>query len=257
MDTKKKHQPTGKKVLLFSGGMDSLIIEHFIKPDILLYIPSKSSYEEIETKKLYELVDGGYVDKDKLVVFEDTLNLKRFERDDYIVPNRNAFYLLLASMIGETLILGSVSGDRSNDKDEIFFSKINDLMDYMWKEQHWCEERKFNVISPYKDTTKTELVRKYLDTGGSTRALLKSYSCYSGNDKPCGVCKPCFRKWISLYNNDVEIPDDYYENEPSSAEWIDGLQENLLSGTYRGKEDSDWIKALKKNNTWRQLNYST
>ena len=103
MDTKNKHQRTGAKVLLFSGGMDSLMIEHFIKPDILLYIPSKSSYEEVETKKLHELTDNGFVDKTKLVVFEDTLNLKRFERDDYIVPNRNAFYLLLASMLGETL----------------------------------------------------------------------------------------------------------------------------------------------------------
>ena len=98
-------------------------------------------------------------------------------------------------------------------------------------------------------------LRKYLDDGGSTRALLKSYSCYSGNDKPCGVCKPCFRKWISLFNNDVEIPKDYYENEPSTASWIDRLQEKLLSGTYRCREDADWIRALKKNNSWKQLNY--
>ena len=65
MDTKTKYQPTGKKVLLFSGGMDSLMMDYFINPDILLYIPSKSSYEEIETKKLNDLVDSGYVDKDK------------------------------------------------------------------------------------------------------------------------------------------------------------------------------------------------
>ena len=124
----------------------------------------------------------------------------------------------------------------------------------MWKEQHWTEERKFNVISPYKDKTKTELVQDYLASGGSTRAILQSYSCYSGNEKPCGVCKPCFRKWISLYNNDIDVPSDYYEKEPSTAEWINGLQDKLLSGTYRGREDADWIRALKKKKIWNKLN---
>ena len=248
--TKAKFKETGKKVLLFSGGMDSLMIEHFLKPDVLLYIPSGSSFEKVETKKLHSLLANGYVDKDKLVIFDDVLNLKRFERDDYIVPNRNAFYLLLASMLGETLTLGSVSGDRSNDKDEMFFAKIQDLMSYMWKEQHWTEERKFKVTSPYKDHTKTELVKEYMDTGGTSKALLESYSCYSGNETPCGICKPCFRKWIALINNDINIPNGYYINDPSSVDWLNELKDQVQAGTYRGKEDQDWINALKKKNIW-------
>ena len=248
--TKAKFQPTGKKVLLFSGGMDSLMFDHFLKPDVLLYLPSGSSFEKVETKRLHQLIDDGYVAKDKLVIFDDVLNLKNFERDDYIVPNRNAFYLLFASMLGETLILGSVSGDRSNDKDEIFYTKINELLDYMWKEQHWTEERIFKVVSPYKNTTKTELVKDYLASGGSSNALLESYSCYSGNETPCGTCKPCFRKWIALYNNDVKIPDGYYVNEPSTADWLNQLKDQVQAGTYRGKEDADWINALKKKKVW-------
>jgi 7-cyano-7-deazaguanine synthase in queuosine biosynthesis len=253
MFTNEKFQPTGKQVLLFSGGMDSLMFDYFLKPDVLLYLPSGSSFEEVETKRLHSLVDNGYIDKDKLVIFDDVLNLKMFERDDYIVPNRNAFYLLVASMLGETLILGSVSGDRSNDKDETFFTKINELLDYMWKEQHWTEERNFKVISPYKDKTKTELVKDYLDNGGSSKALIESYSCYSGNETLCGTCKPCFRKWIALYNNDIEIPDGYYTNEPTSAEWLHRLMKDLTDGTYRGKEDADWINALKKKNVFDTL----
>lgn len=253
MFTKEKFQSTGKQVLLFSGGMDSLMFDTFLQPDVLLYLPSGSSFEEVETKRLHRLVDNGYIDKDKLVIFDDVLNLKMFERDDYIVPNRNAFYLLVASMLGETLILGSVSGDRSNDKDETFFTKINELLDYMWKEQHWTEERKFKVISPYKNSTKTKLVKDYLELGGSPQSLLDSYSCYSGNETPCGTCKPCFRKWIALYNNDIEIPDDYYTNKPYTAEWIPSLMYELIEGTYRGKEDADWINAFKKKGIFEHL----
>jgi hypothetical protein len=97
------------------------------------------------------------------------------------------------------------------------------------------------------------LVKKYLADGGTSNALLKSYSCYSGKETPCGICKVCFRKWVALYNNDIEIPDDYYINEPSSADWLVKLPDELHAGTYRGKEDADWINALKKKKVWDSL----
>ena len=51
MITKGKEKPSGKTVLLFSGGMDSMIFDHLLKPDVLLYLPTGSKYEYIETKK--------------------------------------------------------------------------------------------------------------------------------------------------------------------------------------------------------------
>ena len=53
--TKEKFKNKGKSVLLFSGGMDSLIFDKLLNPDILLYIPSGSKYKEIESKKIKEL----------------------------------------------------------------------------------------------------------------------------------------------------------------------------------------------------------
>ena len=101
MITKYKEKPTGKMVLLFSGGMDSVIFDHLLQPDILLYLPTGSKYEDIETKKLLDLSKKGYIDGSKLVMLPDVLNLSLFERDDAIVPNRNAFLLLFASLYGE------------------------------------------------------------------------------------------------------------------------------------------------------------
>ena len=245
MITTERQKPTGKMVLLFSGGMDSIIFDHLLKPDILLYLPTGSKYEDIETKKLDDLAMKGYIDNKKLIVLPDVLNLSLFERDDAIVPNRNAFLLLFASLYGETLILGSVQGDRSYDKDEIFYEKMEALLNHMWKEQHWTEERSFKVISPYKNTTKTQLIKDYLADGGKPEILLESYSCYGGDEQPCGWCKPCFRKWVSLHNTNIDIPDNYYIHNPWEAEWLPKLIPSILECTYRGAEDLDWQSALK------------
>ena len=258
MITSGKQQATGKSVLLFSGGMDSLMFDYLMNPDVLLYIPTGSKYESIETEKLSVLGNKGYIDSNKLVLLPDVLNLSLFERDDAIVPNRNAHLMLIASMYGEKLILGSVQGDRSFDKDPIFYEKMTDLLNHMWKEQHWTEERIFKVSSPYKDKTKTEIVKEYLEKGGSEEALLESYSCYepqelsfyeqlecfSQSEQTCGWCKPCFRKWISLHNNNISIPEDYYANNPWEAPWLEKLIPSVLEKNYRGKEDYDWCEAL-------------
>ena len=128
---------------------------------------------------------------------------------------------------------------------------MTDLLNHMWKEQHWTEERIFTVSSPYKDKTKTEIVKEYLDKGGSAEALLDSWSCYDPQveyllhpEVACGWCKPCFRKWISLHNNKIDIPKDYYKNDPWEAPWLPELKPKLLQGIYRGAEDKDWIAAL-------------
>ena len=232
-------------VLLFSGGMDSVIFDHLLQPDILLYLPTGSKYEDIETKKMLDLTSKGYVDGSKLVVLPDVLNLSKFERDDAIVPNRNAFLLLFASLYGETLILGSVQGDRSYDKDEIFYDKMEALLNHMWQEQHWTEEKSFKVMSPYKNTTKTQLIKDYLADGGKPEILLESYSCYECKEELCGWCKPCFRKWVSLHNNEITIPENYYKNDPWDAPWLPELKPIILEGRYRGMEDIDWCTALR------------
>ena len=245
MITKEKEKPTGNMVLLFSGGMDSVIFDHLLKPDVLLYLPTGSKYEYIETKKLDDLAMKGYIDSKKLVVLPDVLNLSLFERDDAIVPNRNAFLLLFASLYGEILILGSVQGDRSYDKDEIFYDKMMALLNHMWQEQHWTEEKTFKVMSPYKNTTKTQLIKDYLADGGKPEILLESYSCYEGKEQLCGWCKPCFRKWVSLHNNGIQIPKKYYKYDPWDAPWLPELKPMLLEGTYRGMEDIDWCLAVR------------
>jgi len=74
---------------------------------------------------------------------------------------------------------------------------------------------------------------------------LESYSCYEGKEQVCGWCKPCFRKWVSLYNNGIKIPENYYKHNPWDAPWLPELKTLILEGRYRGTEDIDWCAALR------------
>ena len=245
MITKGKEQVRDKIVLLYSGGMDSLMIDYLMKPDVLLNVNMQSSYDarERETFEFNKL----NVDMNRMIYLHDELNLKDYERDDAIVPNRNAHLVLFASHYGETIWLGSVSGDRSFDKDEMFYHHMETLLNHMWQAQHWTEERRFTVSSPFKDRTKTDLVEEYLEKGGQPQYLLDSYSCYEGEQQHCGQCKACFRKWVALENNAVEYNrDSYWKEAPWEAPWLEEILYQIYNGGYRGIEDKDIIYALDK-----------
>jgi 7-cyano-7-deazaguanine synthase in queuosine biosynthesis len=248
MITKGKEKNRNKTVLLYSGGMDSLMIDYLLEPDVLLNISMNSAYDKRERES--------FPDKE-ILYLDDVINLGRYERDDAIVPNRNAHLVLLASHYGETIWLGSVSGDRSFDKDEIFYNHMETLLNHMWQEQHWTEERKFTVSSPFKDRTKTDLVEEYLIKGGSTQSLLHSYSCYEGEQQHCGHCKACFRKWVALENNGIVTDDQYWKEVPWDAPWLEEVLYQIYNGGYRGIEDKDIIDALDKTPRYLDLDRYT
>lgn len=239
-----KHPRTGKSVLLYSGGLDSVLFDHLLKPDVLVHIPSGATYEAVERKHLRQLIDKGGVDENKLVVLDNVINLKRFERSDSVVPNRNAFYLLFSSLYGEKLYIGAVEGDGNLDKDETFFARMKDLLDHMWQNTDWNEGRTFEVLSPYKHRTKASLVKDYLAAGHDPEHLLTSYSCHNGAEPACGICGPCSRKWVALAVNDVDFPEGYFagrfwENE----EWWAG-RSKFLGIPGEGDDFRDFLNGV-------------
>jgi len=243
IETNNKDKPKNKSVLLFSGGMDSLIFNYLLNPDILLILPHGNKYEEQEIKHIHNLINKGIIDKNK-VIFDKSLQLGQWERDDAIILNRNLFFITLATLYGETIYLGSVYGDRSLDKSNKFFYLCEKMFNYLFQDQHYCEARNFKIGSPYKRLTKTKLVKLYLNKGGNPEHLLESYSCYEGTE-PCGVCKPCFRKWVSLECNNIKT-NNYFKINPWEAKWLDEILPKVMKGEYRGKEDKNIIEALKK-----------
>ena len=241
METTHKDKPKKKSILLFSGGMDSLMYNYLLNPDILYYVKHGNRYEQMELDCIQELIDKGIIDKNKVMF--DELPLDKYERDDFIIPNRNLYLITKATHLGETIYLGSVKGDRTLDKSIDFFKKCEGMFNYLWQEQHWCEKRQFNICAPFKHLTKAELVDFFLSKGGKAEHLFVSKSCYNGDN--CGECKPCVRKYIALEYNDISTK-GYFKHNPNKVKWLLELKDKIVIGEYRGiDEDKEISKVMK------------
>lgn len=226
--------PRGKKVLLYSGGMDSWLISQIWKPDVLLYVNINGRYNKQEMSHLPEDV-----------VIEN-LDLSKWERPDKIIPLRNLYLIMLASNYGDKICLGATAGDRVLDKSFTFAEKTTDLLRYLYSPQWWNPtQRDIEVCLDFKDKTKTEILQMYLDQGGSIeKAWKESFSCYEPDDEGhvCMSCKPCFRKFISFA--ELGFIDESWL--PTVIPYIGReIVPDIVAGTYgRGEKEEKQIMEI-------------
>ena len=74
----------------------------------------------------------------------------------------------------------------------------------------------YEVVMPFKNMTKVEIVKYFLDKYWNPELLWEeSRSCYLGNEKECGVCRSCLRKYVALKLNGIYTK-GIFEFEPES-----------------------------------------
>lgn len=187
-----------KRVLLYSGGMDSWLINKIWKPDVKLYVDMNTKYSQEEIKRL---------PSDVII---EKLDLSKWEREDKIIPLRNIYLIGIATNYGNEICLGATAGDRVLDKSPMFADIYEQLLNYLYQKQHWTENRKIRINFDFKRYTKTELIRIFIEHGGDiNEAFSSSFSCYSPEgSKECWGCKPCFRKFIAFALNGYKFPDN-------------------------------------------------
>jgi 7-cyano-7-deazaguanine synthase in queuosine biosynthesis len=240
-------KPINKKVLLCSAGMDSYIIDKLEKPDVCLFIDSKSNYSEIEKKWMIE----NEVHYHNLVIMDNVLDLSMVELDNFIVPIRNLFFAAFGTYFGDDIILGATYGDRSSDKDYTFQGMMNGVLNYIYGKSHWCEGRNINFNLKYKEWTKEDLIKEFIKQGGDVEELVfNSFSCYTPdeNEEPCGKCKPCIRKFLSILGATGVDISEYYDNKPRDyfteeviQQWIGELK---VPVNRRGRESEETENVL-------------
>ena len=173
-----------KKVLLYSGGMDSWLISRLWNPDIKLFVNvgTKSCIEEM--KRL-----------PKDVIVEDLSFLGKFEQkgENFFLPLRNLFLVEVASYYGDVICLGATGQSTHFDKNSIFAEKTESVVNYLYSEN---SNKKIQIVMPYLNKTKEQMLTEFVEKGGDLKeAFESSFSCYSPiNGKECGVCNSCKRK---------------------------------------------------------------
>lgn len=232
-----------KKVLLYSGGMDSWLMSKLWKPDIKLYVDMKTRYSENELARIRKERDVQVVE----------FPLGQWEREDAIIPLRNLYLAMVACNVTGSedveILIGATAGDRVLDKSPAFVAKATDLLSYLYTPQHWIPEgKKVRVCIDYKQYTKTDLLKMFKEQGGDLEeAFTRSFSCYDPVDgHECWHCKPCFRKFTAFSEAGYEFSDDVARTVCSYIKT--DILPDIEAGTYgRGeKEEHDIVDVYNK-----------
>ena len=196
---------TMKKVLLYSSGMDSYLIDKLYKPDVKLFVRLHTPGNDKEYERVTQLVKSGSIDNVEVIDYD----LSKFEQPDrnYYLPLRNLHLLLLASHFGDEICIGSVSTPprEALDNNETFAKKAEDLTNYLLQDDH----RQIRIVMPYTNYTKADLLKIYLDRGGDIETAWKeSLSCFNPvNNSECLSCPSCASKFTAFYKNGYKFND--------------------------------------------------
>lgn len=189
---------TDQKVLLSSGGMDSFLLAHEpeLQGAIHLFVNVGQKYLE---KELTAAMTVARLANAELRIVK-TLNMGLYEHSTGIIPFRNAELILCAAQHGNHIYLGVIADEINSDKSPEFCGAMEDVMNISHRQQYWTEGRKFEVRTPFREYSKSELLRRYLSNDGQLENVLQSVSCYDGGDMHCGRCASCFKRWVALVN---------------------------------------------------------
>lgn len=180
------------KVLLYSGGTDSWLIDKIWKPDKRIYIDIKGMYSESEKKLLpedVEIIDFSFLGRTE-------------EHDTAYVPMRNLYFLMIASNFGDEVCLGATGADvGSHDKDEHFLDMTQDVFNYCLVGNSFTPDRHVKIETQFINEGKYSLLRRYLQSGGSLETFVNdTFTCHHPVDgHACMNCKLCSKKFLLAY----------------------------------------------------------
>ncbi len=222
-----------KALVLFSGGLDSstclaLAIEKYGKENVIALSISygqKHSKEINAARAVAEYYGTELVSLDLAPIFEgsDCALLEGSDRaipkGDYAnqlvssdgkpvstyVPFRNGLFLSCAASVALSRGCGVIYyGVHSDDAaGNAYPDCSSDFNDHMSKAISIGSAQQLKVVAPFVDCTKAEVVAQGLRLGVPYEL---TWSCYEGNEKPCGCCGTCIDRAKAFAANGVKDP---------------------------------------------------
>ena len=201
-----------KIVILYSGGLDSMMMEKL----------AKYQYPDAEIIKIFfkhgqesEAMELSHLPEDVIIRNVDWLdeNVKAVSKlsdpmaGNIYIPGRNLIFACLAACqyLPDEIWLGVLDDECNNqatDKNREFQRLTNDVLSYVLSPF----TKTTKLIFPFVDRefTKTKSLKYLLDNKLiSHNDIKKTTSCWFNYNKPCGSCKQCLKRALILNQFDI------------------------------------------------------
>jgi len=232
-----------REVILFSGGMDSFIAWEYAGRPTPYYFKMFHKYQDQEIKVLTEM--WGKIEGFEPVIL-DLFKFTHIEDDEAYIPGRNLYLLTAAANYADKIYIGLQKGEKDiPDRTFEFIQKVSQLLTVTYG-------RRIIVDSPIWHLTKVDLVGWYIKKKLPIENLLATWSCYcpaemkiggTRDQRPCGHCSACFRRWVAFAYNSIE---EEYVNDPWEGPLVEQYIMKLERGEYDKKRTEQTIRVLRK-----------
>lgn len=184
-----------KKILCFSGGIDSLIAFHYLNAPETIYVKYNHKYQNKEIdciEKLKKIVPGlrtAFYDGPSLGMFE--------EGPKAYISKRNFHIALCASHFANHIYICGNKEDIFDDNNRTAY----DIMSFAMNQTQSLKEPKITIESPFWDWSKTNIIKWFMEEyklDYVEKVLKTSISCYDIKPGSCGNCVSCYRKWKAM-----------------------------------------------------------
>ena len=206
-----------KAISVLSGGLDCTVATCVFDEEYEIHVITfdygqKAVKQEIDASKricekmgwMHEVIDLPWLSKISTSSLNTDADIPELGEDDLDdldkssetassvwVPARNTVFtsiaLSYAESIGAEIIIVGWNGEEGAtfpDNSKQYMEKFNELIDV-------GSPDKIRIEAPAIDLNKEEIVELGIKVGAPMEL---SYSCYKGDDKPCGVCESCMRR---------------------------------------------------------------
>ena len=243
-----------KKILLFSGGLDSVCTLANIHDitDYFVYVHMGLDYQHAELSKIEETLTqlskkfGSNLMDKFLPIYHDLFDLLE-DADEVFIPYRNLMLILITLKYFNkddlSILIGNTLDDRVHDNSKIFIDKSNEFFMSTYS-------KRVSIGSLFSEYSKIAMVKQTLkNTILDENDLQKlTFSCFkpSGTTE-CLSCKACFRKNVILFDLGIFRPFydrsilQYYSDNLNNFEYprktitenyLKRLSVNYLTGSF-------------------------
>ena len=217
-------------VLIGSGGIDSTtllykLINDGFKPVVLTFLYGQKHNKEIEyvintcslldvnnitvdITGIKDLLQGSALTDSKVDIPEVPETSEHFDTlKTTIVPNRNSIFLTLAVAYAQSIGCNNIFfGAHFSDRG-VYPDCRKEFVEAFEKSQTLANDNKdLRVCAPFVDMDKADIVKQGNELGVQFE---KTWSCYKGEEKHCGVCSSCRERKRAFIEANVTDPTVY------------------------------------------------